>query len=321
MQPDVARAIPELVERGLLPREAAPRLQRVASGRLVSVRAELRALLHAGVLLVASGAGLLVAQNLARLGPVTVAVALGLASAGCFAWVARVGPAFSRGKGPAANIAFDYILLLGVLLAGADLAWIEVRFSPLGASWPWHLLPVALLAAAAAFRWDSGLVFSVALSTFAAWAGLTPQAVLEGDWWGSPESLRVAAVACGATFVVLGVTLVRSGLKAHFAPVADAFGWLLLFGGLAAFHLSESSEAPWWAMLSLVLGGVVAVLAGLGRKLVRFGLATFAAWLAASRLAVEAIDEETLLFAWFAGSALALVVGLARAFRRKRSPP
>lgn len=75
MNPDVANAIPGLVESGMLPAEAAPRLLRVGRGELVSVYLELRALLYLGVLLITTGVGLLVKENLDRIGPAVIAAA------------------------------------------------------------------------------------------------------------------------------------------------------------------------------------------------------------------------------------------------------
>src|ERR1700692_2684466 len=100
MNPDVVLAIPALVESGALPPAAAPRLLRIARGELVSVHAELRALLYAGVLLLTGGVGLLVRQNLDRIGPVAIATVLGLAAAAALAWVARGAAPFS-GEGGA----------------------------------------------------------------------------------------------------------------------------------------------------------------------------------------------------------------------------
>ena len=98
MNPDVAQAIPELVESGVLPPAQAPMSQillRVARGELLSVHAELRALLSLGVLLITGGVGVLVAQNLDRIGPVAIASGLGLAAAAAFAWVFRTAPPFT----------------------------------------------------------------------------------------------------------------------------------------------------------------------------------------------------------------------------------
>ena len=173
MNSDAAEAIPRLVEAGIVPPDAAPRLLRVARGELVAVHGELRALLYLGVLLAMGGVGLLVEENLDRIGPVAIAAAIGLAAAAALGWVVRVAPPFSWREAPSPHLAFDYVLLLGVLLAAADLAYVEVRFTPLGAHWPWHLLIVAVFTALAAFRFDSRLAFSLALSTFAAWRGVS----------------------------------------------------------------------------------------------------------------------------------------------------
>src|SRR5258708_13349243 len=108
MNPGVAQAIPALRDRGLLPAEEAPRLLRVARGELLSVRAELRALLYAGVLLLTGGVGLLVEQNLERIGPVAIAAALGLGAAAALAWVFRVAPPFSWQEVAPPDLAFTY---------------------------------------------------------------------------------------------------------------------------------------------------------------------------------------------------------------------
>jgi hypothetical protein len=81
LNPDVAQAIPRLVETGALPAEKAPLLLRAARRELVSVHWELRTLLYLGVLLVTGGVGLLIKENLDRIGPAVIAAAIGLAAA------------------------------------------------------------------------------------------------------------------------------------------------------------------------------------------------------------------------------------------------
>src|SRR5947199_2756564 len=140
MNPDVAEAIPRLVEAGVLPPDEAPRLLRVARGELLSVHWELRALLYVGVLLVTGGVGLLVKENLDRIGPVAVAAGIGLAAAAALGWVIRGAPPFSWSQVPSPNLAFDYMLLPGVLPAAADHAYVAVHFTPPGANRSWRLL-------------------------------------------------------------------------------------------------------------------------------------------------------------------------------------
>src|SRR5688572_24057143 len=130
MNPDVAAAVERLTHDGTLDGRQARLMGRAARGELVSVRTELRLLHYGGVLTVMGGVGLLVRENLDRIGPVAIALCLWAAAAGALFWAYRHAPAFSWGESPSSHLAFDYILLLGVLLTGAALAYVEVQFTP-----------------------------------------------------------------------------------------------------------------------------------------------------------------------------------------------
>jgi hypothetical protein len=319
MNPDVADAIPKLVETGALPPAGAPRLLRVARGELVSVHGELRALLYTGVLLVMGGVGLLVKENLDRIGPLAIAVALGLAAAAALVWVARVAPPFSWREVPSPNLAFDYILLLGVLLAASDLAYVEVKFTPLGASWTWHLLIVAALTALAAFRFDSRVVFSLALSTFAAWRGVSAARFGTDLWLWTENAVRWNAIGCGLLFAILGYVLKRTGRKAHFEPLAVTLGWLLLLGGLGSGMLESAFWAGWSIALLLVSAGLAAG-AYRARRFPLFAFGVVAGYVALSRLALEGLRLESLGCFWFFLTPLLVIAGLILAQRRMKEP-
>ena len=318
MQPEVAAAIPELVERGLLPPDQAPRLLRAARGELVSVREELRLVLYAAVLLITGGAGLLVRQNLDRLGPVAVAALLGLAAAACLLWAWRTSPPFAWGDVASPNLAFDYVLLLGVLLAAADLAYVEWKFTPLGEEWPWHLLIVSLGGALSAFRFDSRVVFSLALSSFAAWRGVSVSFLEASFWRGSDAALRGNALACGICFVVLGAVLAATGRKAHFEGVAVHLGWLLLLGALGSWLLDGDEAALPFGLLAIAVGSALAWRSYARERFPRFAMGVVAAYAGLSRLIAIVVPGETLLFAWLTFSSVALVVLLFLAHRRIR---
>jgi hypothetical protein len=312
-----------LVEAGALPPEGAPRLLRVARRELVSVHGELRALLYVGVLLVTGGVGLLVKENLDRIGPLAIAVALGLAAAAALFWVARVAPPFSWEipwrEVPSPNLGFDYILLLGVLLAAADLAYVEVKFTPLGANWTWHLLIVAALTALAAFRFDSRIVFSLALSTFAAWRGVSAAHFGTNLWWRSEDAVRWNAIGCGVLFAILGYVLKRTGRKAHFEPLTVTLGWLLLLGGLGSGMSESASWAGWGIALLLVSAGLAAG-AYRARRFSLFAFGVVAAYVALSRMALEGLRLESLGCFWFFVTPLLVIAGLILAQRRMKEP-
>jgi hypothetical protein len=275
MNPDTAAAIPQLVQDGALPAAAAVRPLRVARGELLSVRAELRAVLYCGVLLITGGVGLLVAEHLQQIGPLTIAVGLAAAALVALLWVANAAPPFAWHETASPNLAFDYVLLLGVLLAAADLAYVEREFTPLGSHWPWHLLLVAAFAGAAAVRFDSRVVFSLALATFAAWRGLALSVAGAAAAAGWDSRLRANAVGCGLLFALLGLALERTRRKPHFAPAAIHLGWLLVLGGIAsglpaigyacaivAVGSGLAAGAWWRRRFSLFAFGVVAAACG-----------------------------------------------------------
>src|SRR4029453_2494453 len=123
--------------------------------------------------LATTGVGLFLKENHERLGPTVLAALIGLAAAICLFYAYRRSPPFSWEAAPPTHLAVDYVLLLGVLLLGSDLAYVEAQFRWLGPKWPLHLLLVSLLYFAAAYRFDSRVVLSLALSAFAAWRSVS----------------------------------------------------------------------------------------------------------------------------------------------------
>jgi predicted membrane protein DUF2157 len=323
VDPDVAAAVDRLRADGILPPEAAPLLGAVARGERVSVRAELQVLLYGGVLLITAGVSVLVRENLDRLGPVAIAAALTVAALGCLAWVARVAPPFSRGEAPSDRFGFDYVLLLGVLLLAADLAYVETQFTPLGANWPLHLLVVAGLSALLAFRYDSRTLFSLALASFAAWRGVTISLHAAGEafWHGTPDELRANALVCGALFVLLGFGLGRGTIKRHFEPVAAHLGWLLVLGALVSGAGLDTTGELLFVLALLVVASALAWWAVAQKRFSLFALGTLGAYVAVVMLLLRARPETSAAFLLIAVSALALVAGLVRARAWIREEP
>jgi hypothetical protein len=258
MNPDVAQAVPELARSGILDQEKARLLLRIAQGELLSVHAEIRLFFYLGVLVTSTGVGLLIKQNYDQIGPLAVALAVGLGAAACLGWAIRQAPAFFWGEVPSPSMVYEYLLLLGLLLGVADLAFIEVQFTPLGANWPWHLFITSILMACMAIRFDSRTIFSLALSTFAAWRGLSVSFIERPIWRAHDESVRVNAICCGLLFLFLGHFLQRSHRKPHFEPVAVYLGWLLVLGALVSGGPQHGAKGIAYILLLIGTGGYLA---------------------------------------------------------------
>lgn len=323
MNPDVLEAIDRLHAQGILPADKARLFSRVARRELVSVRQELRLLLYAGVLVAMAGVGLLVKEKLDQIGPVTIAAGLGLAALGSLVWVARHAPPFSWSEAPSPHLAFDYILLLGVLLTGATVAYVEAQFTPLGPAWAWHLLIMSAFTAALAFRYDSRVIFSLALSTFAAWRGVSVALLEHSLWsWSGPEGiLRANTIGCGTLFILMGVALSRSNRKPHFEPVATYLGWILVLGTfLSGLDGVQDTGFAWCLFLT---GAALAAFAFRYRRFPLFAIGVVGGYIGASYLFVTSFvtsihGELLVAMFWFLVTSIGLLVGLFAAHRKMK---
>ncbi len=318
MNPDVVRAIDELTAGGLLGPEVGHRLRRVARRELVSVRAELRAVLYLGVLALTAGTGLLVYENLDRIGPLAILLGLWTATGLAALFVLRHLPPSSWKMVESTHLAFDYVLLLAVLLLGSSLAYSEVHFTTLGELWPFHLLVLSLVALVASVRGDSRVVFGLALSTFAAWRGVS-LGLLERRLWSHAalvDSTVVNSLLCGALFILVGHLTVRFDRKAHFEPVAVHLGWMLVLGAIVAEGGNDSSRELVFALVALLVGAALSGWSVWRRRPLLFAFGVVAAYIGLSMLVLRVVHMGELVFFWFAASTALAVVGLLVVSRR-----
>ena len=316
--PEVLEAIPLLEARGVLTPEKAGLFARVARGELVSVRNELRLLLYLGVSLVAAGVGLLAKEG--SLGPGAILGGLSAAAILCLVFVARRAGPFTWGVAQDAHLGSDYMLLLGVLFFGADLAYAESRFSVLGPSWPSHLLVVAVVALGLAIRYDSAPVFGLGLSTFAAWRGVSTSlgATASALVHDQGNLVRGNAVGCGVIFAILGPLLRGLDRKAHFGKVADHVGWLLILGSLVS-GLASAGQTEDFALALILASGLLSFLAYKERRFSLFAMGVVGGYIGLSALFLEHAPG-IFTFQWFTITPFAVLVLLFLASRRLKEP-
>lgn len=111
-EPEIAAAR----DTGAMDGPTAVRLIAIERRDVVPFSRELRALAWIGVMLVATGAGIIIKKHYADIGPLAIAAGIGIASIACYLF------AWWRPK-TAHNIS-DYVVLLGALLFSADVAFI-----------------------------------------------------------------------------------------------------------------------------------------------------------------------------------------------------
>jgi hypothetical protein len=260
MNPDIVDAIARLRADSVLSARQVAIFHRVARGSLVSVRFEIKVLLYLGVLLLTSGVGLFVVEHHRSIGPSAVAAALTLGTAACLLWIVRKAPPFS----------WD--------------AYVEAQFTVLGPRWAHHLLVAGGIYLLAAYRWDARTVLGLALTTLAAWRGLSVSLIHGSHGAGDTGELRASAIALGALYLALATLSARLEWKAHFEEVFGNAGLLLLLGALASGVLDAPAVREAWIVALLVAAGLVMWAAFRLRRSLYFAQGVLAAYLGIVRL-------------------------------------
>jgi hypothetical protein len=317
MSPETVAAIARLREQRILSDAQADAFGRVARGGLLSIRAELRLILYAGVLLLTSGVGVFLEENHDRIGPAAIAAVIGAAAAACLWYAARRSPPFTWGEAASPHVAADYVLVLSMLLFGADLAYAESQFKLLGPHWSWHLLIVSIVYLVVAYRFDSRAVLTLALTSFAAWRGVSVAASFD-EAEHAIGRIRGNAIAVGILYVALGIVTARARRKAHFEPVWAGAGALLVFGGILSGVFGDS-EWPAWELALVTLGAAALWVCYRLRRPFEFAIATAAIYLGGLRLldvVVRGGSGGMFFLALWSGAALVFLIASTRRIRR-----
>jgi hypothetical protein len=323
--PEVARALPTMVAEGLFTPEQASPLLAAARGDVVSVRGELRALLGLAVTALTVGIGMWIVEYRERLGPLAIAVLLGLATASVLVLLARRSPPFTWARAEGRDWTIDGLSLLAVGLVGAEIAWIETQFTALGPDWSYHLLLMSLVTGALAIRFDSVPTWTLALATFAAWRGValmpTMAGQLERTLFGREDRLRVEFLVCGALFLVLARGAERLDRKRHFEPATTLLAFVAAALGLVT-GFGESGSWPLWALALGALGLVTAVWAFRRRRRSLLALGALALYVPVTRFLAEVPGAMYFGCFWFLASAVGAIVLLVLVHRHfQRTEP
>ena len=236
---------PEIVQfrdMGRITADAAAPLIAAERREIVSLYAEVRVLAWLGVMLIVTGVGIFVSKNLDRIGPLAVATAIGMASAGCYfdsAW----RRAHSR-----TSVLSDYVLLLAALLLSTDLGYIEHQFHLLGPEWPRHFLLLAIVHGVTAYAFSSAALLSLSIGALAAWLGIERN--IDTFFVRSIET-AMRAFACAGIVAVWRA----ANRRREFERVFDHFiATLALWGGLILTFDKDTREmgAPFVIVLAVL---------------------------------------------------------------------
>lgn len=202
---------------GNLSPETVAEIKTAEATKPFSLHWELKTMLYVGVLLLNIGLGVLVYQNINTFGHLVLIIAIGLGCAACFWYCARHLPSFSWGMMESPTPYYDYLLMLGCFLFLILEGYLQAQYRIFGTRYGLATLLPTLLFFPVAYRFDHRGVLSLAITTLAAWMGVTvtPRDLLENNDFDSPSLIRIAALL-GVVLALAGLVLAQRNLKKHF---------------------------------------------------------------------------------------------------------
>ncbi len=260
-----------------------------------SVHPELRIVSWGGAMLLATAAGLVLKNNLERIGPLALALLIGVAAAACYAFVW-----WRRAR---ASVVHDYVLLLAALLVSADVAFIESQFHLLGNAWHRHFLILAIVHGVTAYLFRSRLVLSLSIVAVTAWLGVRETPFRNGG------DYAMRAFACAALLMMWRSAHLRFGAtRGDFAPALEHFAANVAFAGSIAL-MFEDRTRPAGCLLALIIAAAVTFW-GVRTKRETFVLYAFLyAVLAVNVLFAWIVDDEV-MFLFVILSVIGAIVAL-----------
>jgi hypothetical protein len=247
----------ELAAKGLLSPASLQRVKALANRHLFSVHWEIKTVLYLGVLLLSGGLGVLIYKNIDTIGHQAILALIAALCAGCFYYSARHKPPFSRKKVPAASGFADYTVLLGCLLFLSFITYLQAEYDVFGTRYGSATFIPMLVLFFCAYYFDHLGVLSMAITNFAAWAGvaITPYEIFTRNDFSS-HRLIYTGMAVGVALIIAGIASKAQNFKAHFAFTYHNFGsHILLIACLAALFVIDGFFL-WFMLLAVCCAGI-----------------------------------------------------------------
>jgi hypothetical protein len=288
---------------------------------LFSVHWEIKTLLYLGVLLLTSGLGLLIYENIDTIGHQAVLALIALICIGCFAYCFKTCFPFSADKVKAPNTAFDYVLLLGSISFLTFVGYLQFEYKVFGTNYGLATLIPMLVLFFVAYYFDHLGILNMAIANLAVWMGVsvTPKQLLLNSDFNSETIIY--------TYLVLGIILLtgayltqRLNFKKHFKFSYQHYGVHVAFIALLTgyFFYYNSAFCFLWILGLFSLAWFIYRDAFKNQSFYFLLLVILYSYIAVSSLAARVFmqvqDEGALylMLLYFIGSGIGLILFLVK---------
>ncbi|RFS19707.1 DUF2157 domain-containing protein [Chitinophaga silvatica] len=221
-----------------------------ASQPLFSLHWELKVILYLGVLLLSSGLGILIYENLDSISHQAILAAMALVTAGCFVYCYKQASPFSWQRVESPSPFFDYLLLLGCLTFISFIGYLQFAYNVFGTKYGLATAIPLIVLFFTAYYFDHLGVLSLAITNLAAWMGLTvtPLKILSSNDFSS-DRIVYTGMVLGILLLALAIISERKQLKAHFAFTYRNFGVNIFYIACLAAIIERYNSSLLWAVV------------------------------------------------------------------------
>jgi hypothetical protein len=301
---------------GLISDESFSKIEHHKEAQLFSVHLEIKTLLYLGVLLLTTGLGILIYENIDTIGHQFVLLLIALICAGCFAYCFKTHLPFSTDKVKSPNTSFDYVLLLACISFVAFVGYLQFEYTAFGTNYGLATLIPMLVLFFVAYYFDHLGILNMAIANLAIWMGVsvTPKELLLHSDFNSETIIY--------TYLLLGILLLAGAyatqqfnFKKHFKFSYQHYGVHVTFISLLAGYFF-CYQSAFWLLWMLGLGALAWFVykdAFKNRSFYFLLLVILYSYIAISSLVVRVLilmqDEGALylMMLYFIGSAIGLI--------------
>jgi len=220
--------------------------------KLLSVHWELKIVLYLGVLLLTTGLGILVYENIDTIGHQAVLLFIALLSAGSYFYCYKKKLPFSPGKVESVDVFVDYLLLLSCICFVIFIGYWQYQYHIFGDKFGLAtFIPMVVLFFSAYF-FDHLGILCLAITNLAAWLGIvvTPTKILKENDFNS-STIIYTGLLLGVFLILMGIASRKRQIKSHFEFTYNNFGMHLVFiSSLAGLFHFDNIYLLWFLLLA-----------------------------------------------------------------------
>jgi hypothetical protein len=301
---------------GLISDASYEKVKQLKQNPLFSVHWELKTLLYLGVLLLTTGLGILVYENIDTIGHQFVLLFIALVCAGSFAYCFKNKLPFNAGKVKSPNTAFDYILLLGCISFITFVGYLQFEYKVFGLNYGLATLIPMLVLFFAAYYFDHLGILNMAIANLAIWMGVsvTPKRLLLDSNFDS-ETIIYTYLLLGILLLVGAYATQHFSFKKHFKFSYQHYGVHVTFIALLAgyFHYYDSMLSAIFILAVFGLAYFIYVDAFKNKSFYFLLLVVLYSYIAITSLFIRllmAVSDGSIIFLgpmYFIGSAIGLI--------------